>query len=150
MAGAHYEPISVNHLDDRRILFLAGSGVYGLEAAIQEEIIGVELSGVDASITDIHSISKIESHFNIDYKSVEIDKSKIAFVSTDSPETIQVVSYDVTKQTTKTSKHSGSDYPSSRRLLQHDRLSASGRQKNWIVEVLPGTYALETMGDETL
>ena len=38
LAGAHYEPISVNYLDDRWILFLVGSGVYGLEAAIQEEI----------------------------------------------------------------------------------------------------------------
>ncbi len=89
LAGAHYEPISVNYLDDGWILFLVGSGVYGLEAAIQEEIIGIELSGVDASITNIHAISKIDSHFGIGYKSVEIDKSKIAFISTTTSEFIQ-------------------------------------------------------------
>ena len=150
LAGAHYEPISVNYLDDRWILFLVGSGAYGLEASIAEEIVGVELSGVDASVTDVRSISKIDGHFSIGYKSVELDKSKIAFVSTDDTETIQVVSYDVANQVSKKSQHSIFDYPSSKRLLQHDRLSSSGRLKSWIVEVLPGTYALETMGDEIL
>ena len=150
LTGAHYEPISINYLDNRWILFLITSGKYGLDATIPDEIVGVELSDVDASIVEIDKISKIDGHFSIGYKSIEIDDSNIAFVSTDDFAKIKVVLYNVAKKTTKTSNHNFSSFTLSNRFLQHDRLIVSGRKKTWVAEVTPGVYSLETMGAEIL
>ena len=150
LSGANYEPISINYLADRWYIFLTGSGIYGLETTISEEIIALELSNTDASIQDIHSISKIDGHFGTGYKSIELDQSKIAFVSTDTTGRIQVISLDMADRVTKQNNYSLLDRPLLNRLLQHDRLSGSGHKDSWIAEVAPGTYIVETLGEETL
>ena len=73
ISEAHHEPISINYLAGRWVLFLASSGIYGLDAAIPEEIIGLELSKADASLQTIHSIAKIDGHFMTGYKSIELN-----------------------------------------------------------------------------
>ena len=150
ISEAHHEPISINYLAGRWVLFLASSGIYGLDAAIPEEIIGLELSKADASLQTIHSIAKIDGHFMTGYKSIELNKSKIAFVSIDDSKTIHVVTYDMTDHVTKQRKYSTSSHQLLTRLLQHDRVAASGRQNSWVAEVTPKTYIIETMGSETL
>lgn len=149
-SGAHYEPISTHQLENRWIIFLATSGANRLEVSIPEEIVGVELSGSDASVTGVYSIGKFDGHSSRGPAVIELSKTRVAFVFAYGDDNLHIIGYDLATKEAKNESFAISDLPNTRRILQHDRLVASGRARSWIAEVLPGSYSLETMEGESL
>lgn len=150
LTDAHYQPLSVHNLNDKWIAFLASSGSNNVDISILGDVIGIELSAADASILAVHPIGKVSGYSNKGFEVVELSKTRVAILSVGDSDKMQVTSYDFATKEAKNSSFSASDLPNSRRILQHDRLTASGRPRSWIAEVVPGTYTLETMGSEVL
>ena len=150
LVQAHFEPISIHNMNNSWTVFLLSSGAHGLEASIPGNIIAVTLSASDATITDVQSIGKIDRHSIRGFRVVELGKTRVAFLSALGSEMIQVNCYDLATKEVKSDQFRPSDLPNSKRILQHDRLTASGRPNSWVVELLPGTYSLETTEGEQL
>ena len=147
---AHYRPISVHNLDNKWIVFLASSGANGEEVPGLGDIIGVELSASDTSILAVYPIGKIDGHASRGYKAIELTKTQAAVLVADDLDRIQAIRFDMATKETKTSFFDAHELPNTKRILQHDRRSTSGLPRSWVVELLPGIYTLETMGDEVL
>lgn len=150
LTDAHYQPLSVHSLAGKWIVVLASSGSSNVDVSTLGNIIGVELSTEDASIVALHSIGRVNDHLNKDFKVVELTETRIAVLAAVDSGIIHVIDYDVATQKTTNTAVSSSAFPNSRQILQHDRVTASGRTNSWIAEVLPGTYVLETMGSDVL
>ncbi len=150
LAKEHYEPISVHNLNGKLFVFLVSSGSNKLEVSFLGDIVGLELSESDASISALHQIGKLDGHARRGLEVVELGKTRVGFLSADDSGRIQVIGYDVATQEKKHTEFSVTQLPNSKRILHHDRTTAGGRLRSWVVEVMPGTYSLETTGEEVL
>lgn len=150
LTDAHYQPISMHYLKDKWMIFLASSGSSSEEVSALEDLIGVELSPSDASIKSVHAVGSYKGHSRGSVKAIELSESRVAFLSTDDSKMIRVITYDLETKEAKDSVFRTVDLPKTNRILQHDRRISSSRLRSWIAELIPGTYVIETMGDEVL
>ncbi len=138
----HYEPLSVHFFSNRLfILFIASDD---LETNISNRLVGVEMSPEDGQMIAFHELSRFDGHSILGVETVDLDGARVAVLLNEQGSRVRTIYVNLENGGTKESLVPVSRFGSTRRLFAHDRISSTGRQNTWVLEILPGQFVIES------